>query len=271
VLPRYIADASVGLHFGRARGPFVEAVANGLALFTCATAACVALTRWQRVSARRLAWGVLGLCLLGILFTLTRAIWLAAAVVPFAVMLTTPSLRRFAAPAALAGVVLVGAAYLLVPGLADEVSTRAGSQRPLWDRLNTNGAAVRMVEERPLLGFGWNRFKQDSVEYMRQAPDHPITGVGLNVHNVPLSHAVELGLVGLLLWAIAFGAAIVVPALRRGPPEFEPWRLGLLALALCWLITANFGPLGYAFPTLVLWTWAGLVAAARRDWLEAAR
>jgi O-antigen ligase len=265
VLPRYIADPAVGLHFGRARGPFVEAVANGLALFTCATAAAVALTRWRHPLARRLAWGVLGLCVLGILFTLTRAIWLAAVIAPFAVALTSPSLRRYAAPAAVAGVAMVAVAYLLVPGLSDELSTRAGSKRPVWDRLNTNAAAVRMVEERPLLGFGWDRFKRDSAEYMRLGGDYPITGVGLNVHNVPLSHAVELGLVGALLWAAAFCAAILLPGLRRGPPALEPWRLGLLALALSWLIAANFGPVGYAFPTLALWTWAGIVAAARRD------
>jgi putative inorganic carbon (hco3(-)) transporter len=265
VFPRYIADQSVGMHFGRARGPFVEAVANGLALFGCATASAVAFTRWRRPWARRLAVAVLGLCLLGILFTLTRAVWIATVIVPLAVMLSTPALRRFAAPAALAGVVLLGAAYLVVPGLSEQIGTRASSQRPVWDRLNTNAAAIRMVEERPLFGFGWDRFVEEGPDHMRQAADFPITGIGLNVHNVPLSHAVELGLVGLLLWALAFAAAILVPALRRGPPEMEPYRLGLLALALTWMVTANFGPLGYAFPTLLLWTWAGMVWSAREE------
>jgi O-antigen ligase len=263
VFPPYIGDASVGLHFGRARGPFVEAVANGLALFACATASILAFTRWQGRWWRRLALLVAGLCLLGIVFTLTRAVWVATAIVPLVVMLTTPALRRHVIPAALVGVVLIGAAYLFVPGLSDQIGDRASSQQPVWDRLNTNAAAVRMVEERPLFGFGWDTFAEKGPDYMRQAADYPITGIGLNVHNVPLSHAVELGLVGLLLWALAFGAAIVVPALRRAPPELEPYRLGLLALALSWIVVANFGPVGYAFPTLLLWTWAGMVWAGR--------
>lgn len=268
VFPRYIADESIGIHYGRARGPFVEAVADGLALFACAVASAVALARWRRPAARRLALLVIALDLIGILLTLTRAVWVAAAIVPVVVLLSSPRLLRYTVPAVLGGVLLIGSAYFFVPGLSTKVGERSASKRPVWDRINTDDAALRMVAERPLLGFGWDRFRAESVNYVRQNPGFPITGVGINVHNVPLSHAVELGLIGLALWLLAFGAGVLVPALRRGPPGLEVWRLGLLALALCWLIVANFGPLGYAFPTLLLWTWAGIVHGARRTATE---
>jgi putative inorganic carbon (HCO3(-)) transporter len=263
IFPRYIADPSVGIHFGRARGPFVEAVADGLALFGCGVAAAVAFTRWRAPSARWLAAAVVVLDLVGILLTLTRAVWIAAAVVPLVVMLSSRRLARYALPAVLAGVVVLGAVYTTVPGLSTKVDQRSVSQRPVWDRINTDDAALRMVAARPLTGFGWDTFRTKSVGYMRQHAGFPITGVGIPVHNVPLSHAVELGLVGLALWALAFAAGVLAPALRRAPPALEPFRLGLLALALCWLIVACFGPLGYAFPTLLLWTWAGVVHAGR--------
>jgi len=47
-LPSYIHNPTVGIHFGRARGPFVESVADGLSMFMCGVAAAVALTSWRQ-------------------------------------------------------------------------------------------------------------------------------------------------------------------------------------------------------------------------------
>ena len=47
VLPGYIVDPVLGYHSGRARGPFLEAEASGLALFFCGTAAAIALATWR--------------------------------------------------------------------------------------------------------------------------------------------------------------------------------------------------------------------------------
>jgi putative inorganic carbon (HCO3(-)) transporter len=77
-----------------------------------------------------------------------------------------------------------------------------------------------------------------------------------------LSNAVELGLAGALLWAAALAMAVGGAVFRRGPPEVEPWRLGLLAFAACWFVVSNFSPLGYTFSNYVLWIWAGMVGGA---------
>jgi hypothetical protein len=74
--------------------------------------------------------------------------------------------------------------------------------------------------------------------------------------------AVELGLVGLALWALALFLAVGAAIFDSGgPPELRPWRIGLLAIFVEVLVVANFGPSTYPFPTLVLWTWAGLVGS----------
>jgi putative inorganic carbon (hco3(-)) transporter len=39
VFPKYILDPNVGIHEGRARGPFAEAGANGMAMWVCVVAA----------------------------------------------------------------------------------------------------------------------------------------------------------------------------------------------------------------------------------------
>jgi putative inorganic carbon (hco3(-)) transporter len=263
VFPRYILNPSVGIHADRARGPFVEAVANGMGLFACATAAAVALVRWRDAFARAVALGVMVLCALGIVFTLTRAVWLASAIAPMIALVCSPRTRRWALPAAVIGAVIVVGAFATVPGLSASADSRAQAQRPVWDRLNTDAAALRMIEARPLLGFGWSSFVERGPEYLRQDAAFPLTGAGLNVHNVFLSNAVELGLVGGAVWLAAFLGGIGGAALRRVPAAVEPWRLGLIALAVNWVIVASFGPLGYAFPTLLLWAWAGLVWASR--------
>jgi O-antigen ligase len=259
VFPRYILDPTIGIHADRARGPFVEAVANGLALFACGVAAAVAMSTWRRLESRCAAAAVLVLCVVGVVLTLTRAVWVASVVAPLAAMLCSAPLRRRVLPAGAAAAVIVLVALAGIPGLTASAESRAGAVRPVWDRLNTDAAALRMVGERPLIGFGWDTFVTRGSDYLRQARDFPLTGVGLNVHNVLLSHAVELGLLGFALWAGAFVCGIVGAAVRRAPPALEPWRIALIALALNWLIVANFGPLGYAFPTLLLWTWAGVV------------
>jgi O-antigen ligase len=258
VFPRFILDESIGHHVDRARGPFLEAGANGLAMFACAVASVIAAARW-RGRWRQVAIGVCALCLLGILFTLTRQVWLGAVLGAVVGLAVTPRLRSHAVPLILAGFLVVLAAYSTAPGLRARVDSRANNERTVWDRLNSGRAALRMVADRPLLGFGWGMFERESVPYYAVARDYPLSHVR-NLHNLILSNAVELGLVGLTLWAAALLAALAGALLRRGPPELEPWRYGLVALAVCWLVVVNFTPFGYTFTNYLLWMWAGLAA-----------
>jgi O-antigen ligase len=260
VFPKYILDPTVGIHPERARGPFVEAVANGLALYGCGVAALVSLSVWRSTFLRVIAVAVALLCGLGIIFTLTRAIWLASVVASLVALAADRRLRHLLLPSVAVASVLVVAAVSLVSDLSQQAEQRAEDQLPLWDRLNTNAAAERMIAERPLLGFGWDQYSSANVDYLRQGEDYPLTGVGLDVHNVFLARAVELGLVGAAIWLAAFVLAIGSPIVR-GPPVFTPWRLGLLAIAVHWVIVANFGPVTYAFPTFLLWLWAGVARA----------
>ena len=131
----------------------------------------------------------------------------------------------------------------------------------MWDRYNTNNAAIRMIKARPLFGFGWQTFPTTGPDYMRQADTYPITKSTLEVHNVFLSHAAELGLVGSILWLGAFLSAVGGALLRRGPPELRLWRIGLLAIFAAFVSVAMFGPLSYPFPNALMWTWAGIAGA----------
>ena len=47
VVPHYITDDAQGIHQDRARGPFLDAGANGVALYMCAVAAAIAFVKWR--------------------------------------------------------------------------------------------------------------------------------------------------------------------------------------------------------------------------------
>jgi putative inorganic carbon (hco3(-)) transporter len=272
VLPKYILDPNLGLHAGRGRGPFLEAGANGLAMFECAVAAFLVASWWRDRRVRIAAGIVMALCAAGILFTLTRQTWVAAGAGAVAAMISDRRLRPWLPAAALAAAVVVVLSLGVIPGLSQNVSERTSDQTPVWDRLNSDAAALRMVEAQPAIGFGWGRFGAESKPYYRLAATYPLTSVG-TAHNMTLSNASELGLSGAALWLLIIVLAIVIPACRRASPEIEPWRIGLIAVAVAWFIQSNFTPLDYAFDNYVVWLWAGIVAigSGEREAISAPR
>lgn len=264
VVPSYITDPSIGITFGRSRGPFLEAGANGLAMFDCLAAAAITLPHWQgRPRLRAAVIGVMVLCVAGILFTLTRQVWLGAGVGAAVAMLSNRRLRRYLPVTAAVTLIAVVAALAFVPGLQQSINNRTNDQSSVWDRLNSDAAALRMVEARPALGFGWGEFGADSTPYYRLAATYPLSTIDV-AHNMPLSNAAELGLLGLVLWVVVMLVGIVGPTLGRAPPAVEPWRIALVAIAIAWFVQANLSPLDYAFDNYMIWLWAGIVAGGRR-------
>ncbi len=261
VFPSYILNPSLGIHAGRARGPFLEAVANGMMLYTCGVAAAMGFAKWKMRRARAACLIVILLSALGIVFTLTREVWIGSAVATAVTMVAYKPLRRFVLPSAVCGVIVVLGALTFVPGLHTSASSRASDSRSVWDRLNSDAAGLRMVNARPLFGFGWYRFGDVGLSYYRQAATYPLTTVG-RIHNVFLGVAVDLGIIGFAAWLLALLGAVGQALWRRGPPEAELWRVGLIAVAIDWLIVANFTPLTYALPNHVMWLWPGVVIAA---------
>jgi O-antigen ligase len=260
VYPRFIVDPSYGYHGGRARGPFIEANANGVGLYVCLVAAAIAFATWRR-PAVRLAVGAVGLlCAAGLLLTLTRSVWIASVIASLTSLAVFRETRRLVIPA-VAGTAALSIGLLAVfPQLEERAAERKDAQRSVSERRNVNAAALAMVGERPLLGFGWSTFRERNDEYFPLLDDVPQTAERrLGVHNVLLTFATELGLIGATLFALGFLVAVGRAVCSRGPPELRPWRIGLLAIALFWLVVGMFAPLGQVLPTFIPWLWAGIV------------
>jgi O-antigen ligase len=262
VFPRYISDPNVGIHFNRGRGPFLEAVTNGTALYLCGLAAAIAVVSWRDPIARLLALGVVGLCAVGIVGTLERSVWLGTIFASCVVLASNRRARAWALPVVATGAVAALAILAVIPGLQAKVAERADNRGTVYDRQNLAGAAIRMAETRPLFGFGWASFKRESQPYFVQDPNYPLTATDEIVHNLVLTYAAEIGLVGLTLWAACLTWGVGSALLIRGPPSLAPWRFMLIGFTAMYLVVAN-SVFPQVFPNVMIWLLAGIVLSGR--------
>ncbi len=269
VYPRYILDPKVGYNYGRGRGPFVDAVANGFALAVCAVGCGVASMNWSQPRARLAAIAVGVLAVLGAFMSLERSVWLGAGLGILVTLSVTRRLRRYLIPTAALAAVVVVTSLALISSFSNSVSSRATQQSSIWDRENLLAAGFRMLEQRPLLGFGWQTFQSKSRLYFQQNQNYPLTATTFVVHNFLLGYAVDLGLIGLLLWVASVVFGIGSALVARGPPDIEMWHAGLIAITVLFIVVANSIPPS-EFPNLSLWVWAGVGYSGRyatRPWV----
>lgn len=274
VFPHYIVQVDAALPGERAGGPFQSSVSEGFATFACAVAAAIAYSQWRGQRRRYFAGLIAIVCALGCFLTLERGVWIAAVAAIAIAALMTRMGRSWLVPGALACALAIGLALLLSPALSQKASSRASNQMTVWARKNQTAAGLRMVAAKPLFGFGWDRYTSDSLEYFRQAEDYPMNGYTLNgtaiaerplpLHDMYLAYAVELGLVGALLWlmTLIWGAGGAI--FSAGAPELRPWKLGLLAIAVFFVVVGIFNPYEAPFPVLLLWGWAGVALGRTR-------
>lgn len=262
VWPRYILNPAIGLHYGRARGPFVDAVANGVGLYVSALAAAIAALKWRRVLWRWAAALICALCLVGTIMTLERSIWIATAAATVVALLISGRTRRFALPLVAAVAALAALTIFAVPGLRASVSQRLSTSESIYDRENVARTAENMIKARPLFGFGWDQYQNSYLPYVQQSPNIPLTGTQIDPHAAYLTYGAELGLVGGGLWLLAVLLGAGGTAVKRAPPDIEPWRIGLVALLVFFLIGEAAVP-PTVFVNASLWLWAGVVAVVR--------
>lgn len=260
VFPRYIVDAHVGIQYGRARGPFVESEDDGLVMSACAFAGGVLAWRirgrWRTVGVLTTVAGAAG-----ILLTLTRSNWIGAGLAALLTFVAVPRLRRYAPVLIVATTVTLAAVLAFIPALDAKVTGRLDTSRSLYDRFNTDDAALRVIDAHPLTGIGWERFLAIGTDYVRQGPTYPITNVGIEVHNVFLGRAAELGIPAALVFVLMILLGPVRAVLRPARGDLQGWRVLSLAVLVTWLVCAFLSPLPYSTANLLLWLLPGVTLA----------
>jgi hypothetical protein len=266
VLPHFILDEGLGIHADRARGPFLQAVANGVALNLLGL---IALDSLRRKRLRGLMAVALVTALpLAILATKTRAVWLSFAGTILFLMLFSPSrrLRRTCVALTLAG----AAALLMFLALADEhndaFSDRLEERSPVDFRMAVYGAGRDMFLEKPLLG--WDTAGMQAELSRRISDFHQKE---FYFHNTYLEVLVRYGLAGLALyvWMIVdlfrIGRKPVRAVFPEGNTFLDEQFRSIWPLFLgVYLVNGAVVVMNYQFVNGLLFTVAGMLAAQNR-------
>lgn len=263
IFPRFILDESLGFHADRARGPLLQAVANGVSLNILGLLALHAYAR-GRARGPKIA-VLLASVPIAVLATMTRAVWLsfAGTVVAMIVFSASRVLRR-----ACLGLVLMAGTGLVVVLSSHELrfalSDRLEERGPVEYRAAVYAGGWDMFQERPLTGWGFHRMPAE-------LPRH-VSGYHEKVlypHNTYLEVLVELGVVGLALylwlmwemWRLSRGAIPVQE--KDGFLNAQFHRLWPILLAVYW-VNAAMVVMSYQFVNALLFTMAGMLAAQHR-------
>jgi len=263
IFPRFILDPNLGFHAARARGPLLQAVANGVSLNLLGLLAWHA---YRRGSARTAKVALLLASLpLAILATMTRAVWLSFAGSALAVILFSErrSLRR-ARVVALAVAVAGIALFMSSCELGSTLSDRAGEQGPVDYRKAVYAGGWEMFLERPLTGWGFHQMPAELPRHV-SGYDEKV----LYPHNTYLELLVEHGVVGLalylwLMWEMLRLGRGAIPADEdSGFLDRYFHRLWPILLMVYW-VNAAMVVMSYQFVNGLLFTIAGMLAAQRR-------
>jgi putative inorganic carbon (hco3(-)) transporter len=263
IFPAFILDDSIGIHADRARGPFLQAVANGM---TINILALIAIDSFRR---RRLR-GVAAIALLAsiplaIFATLTRAVWIcfAFSIAAAAYLSHDRRVRTAAVSFAISGIA-AACLYLVCSSSYCRYGDRLEERSPVDFRVVMFRTGLEMFFEKPLLG--WNAADvqpelADRVSDFRQREYF--------FHNTYLETAVYHGLAGLALYIW-----MLVDLFRIGAERTNCNNDGLFldnafrwvwpVILAVYLINASFVVMNYQFVNALLFSLAGILAAQNR-------
>jgi len=265
IFPRYILDESLGIHADRARGPFLQAVANGVTLNLLGL---IALNAFRRGRLRGVAAAALLIALpVAILATRTRAVWLSFGGSLLLLFLVSSSTRLRRACLALAGAGLVA---LLAAASFGRVSASLGDRledrSPVEYRMVVYEAGWQMFLDKPLMGWGASSMQRELQK--RIAGFHQDA---FFMHNTYLEVVVEHGLLGGALYV-----CMVIGLFRVGRKRYASesqsddgfldaqFRRLWPVLVIVYLVNATFVVMNYQFVNGMLFTLAGMLAAQNR-------
>jgi O-antigen ligase len=258
IFPRFILDGSLGYHVDRARGPLLQAVANGVSLNLLGLLALHAYER-RRVRGLR-AVLLIGAVPIAILATMTRAVWLTFAATMGVVMVR--SQNRCVRRACVGLMVAAGVMLLVVLSISEvrnAMADRLEERGPVDFRRAVYAGAWDMFLERPLTGWGVNQMPSELARHVSGYKERE-----LYPHNTYLELLVEHGVVGLALYVWLMWEMWAIPrAERHGFLDSQFHALWPALLGVYW-VNAALVVMNYQFVNGLLFSMAGMLAAQGR-------
>ena len=243
VFPRYIANPELGIHWGRARGPFLVSASLGITLVFCFFN--------NLYLARRLEGPIKGLMyfanmlmLPAIFFTQTRSVWLAMIICGLMWIVLARGIRS---RAGLFFTFVSAAVVIFAIFYADILSrqrTKGGvtDPYPVYARIGLAKITLNVVKSHPITGVGFGHFRDYAASYSQDPTSKYIRfGSRLMEHNNFLSILAETGIIGLTLYLLVLWR-IFQHSKRlyyRIPPEADGWVSRDVGI-LFWILLADY-------------------------------
>ena len=205
VFPRYVVSASFEEFFGRARGPLLNPIGNGLVITCCLATILIVLSQCAPAN-RVLVMPLVILFLAGIYCTLTRSVWLGAALgsVLIASMIIAREYRiHLVAVVTVLGVAGVIAKWdSLTSFKRDKYVSVSDMENSAKLRPILAAVAWKMFADNPIGGVGFGQYKKHDEQYFTQREIAlPLEQARPYIqHNVFLSVLTQTGLIGLVLF-----------------------------------------------------------------------
>jgi O-antigen ligase len=264
IFPRYILDEGLGIHTDRARGPFLQAVANGLALNMLGL---IALDSFRRHRLPKVTAVLLLAALpLAILATKTRAVWLSFAGSILWLMFFSPSrcLRRTCLCLVLGG----GLGLIAVLSLGNSqmsLRERLEESGPVTFRMAVYQAGWEMFLQKPLSGWGSRAMQAELSSRISDFHQEQFY-----FHNTYLEILVQYGVIGLALYGWVLLDLFRLGRRRSGThspvgnfPDAQFRSLWPL-IVVVYLVNASFVVMNYQFVNGILFVLAAMLAAQNR-------
>ncbi len=271
VFPKVIADPTAGIHFGRARGPMLQSPTYGIYVSMCLLATWLWLPRLSR-GGQLAVFCTLPLMMLGVVFGLTRSVWIGAALgvtIVLALSLQGAWRRMVLGSIVVAGLLVGITRHDSMMGLKRE-ETAAEAAMSANMRISFAYVSWQMFLDRPLMGFGFGNFPTAVAPYLEdRSTAIPLYHIrGLSHHNTLLSLLTETGIIGLSLFLLLLYSWTRTAWIVWRDPRTADWGRSQATLML--------GAMGVYVPQLlfhdltytpmensILYLFAGLTASLR--------
>lgn len=244
VFPNYIMNRWTGSHWGRARGPFLNASVNGtvigMIIFMVINLLLVAKTKWKK----QILILTLITMLITLLYTLTRACWASFFLAAAAVSIYMPQVRRIFIPAMFVLIVVfsmvIGSVELdkfkdlseteMVQegaSLVERLASRTDNINTVSGRMDLYRLSFAMFLKSPLYGHGYGSFQSAKKDFISRydtfflSRDQFIEKQA-SQHDTLIGILVDLGLLGtgLLLYMVYYSLNACRKLYRELPQDF---------------------------------------------------
>lgn len=266
VFPKYIIDPLVGVHYGKARGPLLDAGVNGVLLGECLFITIYLLIHSSSTKMKIFHIITIIFILTALIFTFNRSSWIGVSFASLILFTFYPKSRKFI----IAGLLILGILTILLQTGVLKTGKEITSLKTFHHRLVHYAAALRMFADKPFFGFGYNNAKKFQAKYFKRIEGIPYKyGKGseryITIHNVFLTMVVELGLIGfsLFIFILFFILRISIKLYQQIPSELTAYK-GLViifwAIFIVFFVKIQFSEIRFfMLPTALVFGMAGII------------